>query len=144
MKYQLDKGYHCVSSLQFHLIFVVKYRKHIFDNDEIVDLLKMKIKEISETFKVDVINQECDVDHIHILFRSQPSLNIPKYVNTIKTITSREIRRNFPEIKTKLWKDAMWSPSYFVATTGEVTLDVLLNYVENQGKKRGKKDEVSK
>ncbi|NPE31956.1 IS200/IS605 family transposase, partial [Methanococcoides sp. SA1] len=58
----------------------------------------------------------------------------PKYINAIKTISSREIRRNFPEIKEMLCKDAFWSRSYFLATTGQVTLDILKKYVDNQGK----------
>jgi len=61
-------------------------------------------------------------------------LDIPKYINSIKTISSREIRRNFPEVQETLWKDAFWSRSYFLATTGQVTLDVLKRYVDNQGK----------
>ncbi len=75
---------------------------------------------------------ECDDDHIHILFKSKPTLDIIKYINTLKTITSREIRRNFPEIKEKLWKNALWSPSYFLATSGQVTLDILKKYVDEQ------------
>jgi len=97
-------------------------------------LLKTKIKEISKTFKVDVLNIECDKDHFHMLFKTKPTLDIPKYMNALKAITSREIQRNFPEIKKLIWNDALWSLSYFLATTGQVTLDQLKQYVENQGK----------
>jgi len=103
-------------------------------NDKIIDLLKTKIRKISETFEVDVLNVECDKDHFHLLFKSKPTLDIPRYINSLKTITSREIRRSFPEVKKLLWKDAFWSKSYFLATTGQVTLDVLKKYVEGQGK----------
>jgi putative transposase len=68
-----------------------------------------------------------------MIFKSKPTLNIPKYLNALKTITSREIRGNFPDVKNKIWEDVFWSPSYFLATTGQVTLDVLKKYVENQG-----------
>jgi len=116
---------------------VVKYRRKAL-NSEIVNFLKQKTKEISNTFGVTIINQECDKDHIHIIFKAKPTLDIPKYLNALKTITSREIRRNFPEVKEQLWKNAFWSPSYFLATTGQVTLDQLKKYVENQGVKNGK------
>ncbi len=76
---------------------------------------------------------ERDKDHVHILFKAKPTLSIPKYINALKTITSREIKRNFPEVKKKLWKNVFWSPSYFLATSGQVTLDVLKRYVESQG-----------
>jgi putative transposase len=69
-----------------------------------------------------------------MIFTAQPTLDIPKYINTIKTITSREIRKEFPEVKIRLWEDKFWSRSYFLATTGQVTLDVLKKYVESQNK----------
>lgn len=134
MRYHLDHGAHSVYSLQYHLVMVVKYRRQVLKNDDIIDLLKQKIHEISETFDVEILNQECDYDHIRVLFRSKPTLDMPRYINTIKTISSREIRRNFPEVKTELWGDSFWAPSYFLATTGEVTLDALKKYVEGQGK----------
>ena len=134
MKYQLDKSSHSVHSLQYHLVQCVKYRRDVFDNNEIIDFLKQKIMEISIRFDVKVLNIECDKDHFHMIFKGKPTLLIPKYINTIKTITSREIKRKFPEVKKKLWKEAFWSRSYFLATTGQVTLDVLNKYVENQGK----------
>ena len=134
MIYKLDKGSHSVYALQYHLVQCIKYRKKALVNEQIIDLLKTKIKEISETFKVDVLNIECDKDHFHMIFKSKPTLDIPRYMNALKTITSREIQRKFPEIKKMIWNDALWSPSYFLATTGQVTLDQLKKYVENQGK----------
>ncbi|MEJ5327711.1 MAG: IS200/IS605 family transposase [Candidatus Bathyarchaeia archaeon] len=132
MKYNLDRGAHSVYALQYHLVQVVKYRRQVFENEKIVDFLKQKVREISESFDVEVLNIECDKDHFYMIFKAKPTLNIPKYVNAIKTITSREIQRNFPEVKEKLWKGVFWSPSYFLATTGQVTLDVLKKYVEGQ------------
>ncbi|MEM3403745.1 MAG: IS200/IS605 family transposase [Nitrososphaeria archaeon] len=133
MKYKLDRGAHSVYALQYHLVQVVKYRRQVFENEKIVDFLKQKIREISESFDVDVLNIECNKDHFHMLFKAKPTLDMPRYINAIKTITSREIQRNFPEVKEKLWKGVFWSPSYFLATTGQVTLDVLKKYVEEQG-----------
>jgi REP element-mobilizing transposase RayT len=72
-----------------------------------------------------------------MLFKARPTLDIPRYVNAIKTITSREIQKKFPEVRERLWKGMFWSRSYFLATTGQVTLDVLKKYVENQGKGKG-------
>ena len=119
--YNLDKGQHSVYSLYYHFIQVVKYRKKVF------------LREISETFNVDVLDIE---DHFHMLFKATPLLNITKYVNAIKTITSREIQRNFPDVKNELYNNEFWAPSYFLATSGQVTLDVLKKYVDSQEAKR--------
>jgi len=131
MRYELNKGAHSVYALQYHLVQVVKYRKKVLENG-VVDLLKQKVREISGSFGVDVLDLECDKDYFHMIFKAKPTLDIPRYINAIKTITSREIQRNFPEVKKKLWSGVFWSPSYFLATTGQVTLDVLKKYVEAQ------------
>jgi len=132
MIYKLDKGSHSVYALQYHFVQCIKYRRKVLTDEKIIDLLRTKINEISKTFRVDVLNMECDKDHFHLLFKAKPILDIPKYLNAIKTISSREIRRKFPKIKKKLWEDTFWSRSYFLATTGQVTLDQLKKYVESQ------------
>ncbi len=134
MRYNLDHGSHAVYSLQYHYVQCIKYRRKALCDPKIVDFLKSKVHDISETFEVTVLDIECDKDHFHMIFNAKPTLELSKYINTIKTITSREIRKNFPTVKQLLWKDAFWSRSYFVASTGQVTLDILKKYVENQGK----------
>ena len=134
MKYAFDKGSHSVYALQYHLVIVTKYRRKVFTDSKIIDFLKMKNNEISDTFKVNILEQECDKDYIHIIFKAKPTLDIPKYINALKTISSREIQRNFLEVKKILWIDIFWSPSYCLITTGQVTLDQLMKYVDKQGK----------
>ena len=136
MSYDLDKGAHSVYSLYYYFIQVMKYRKKVFTNDMVVDFLKTKVRGIADTFNVEILEIECDKDHFHMLFKATPLLNIPQFVNAIKTITSREIQRRFPEVKKELWKGKFWSRSYFLATSGQVTLDVLKRYVDSQGIKR--------
>ncbi len=134
MHYDLDHGSHAVYSLQYHFVQCVKYRRPALSDPKIVDFLKSKIHSISKTFDVEVLNIECDKDHFHMIFTAKPTLELSKYINTIKTITSREIQKNFPEVKQLLWKNAFWSRSYFLATTGQVTLDILKKYVESLNK----------
>lgn len=136
MRYDLDRGAHSVYALQYHFVQCVKYRRKALNDPAVVDLLKAKVREVSLTFGVDVLNLEADVDHFHMIFKAKPTLEIPRYLNIMKTITSREIRRNFPNAREMVKDDAFWSPSYFLATTGQVTLDILKSYVENQGKNK--------
>ena len=136
MSYDLDKGAHSVYSLYYHFIQVVKYRRKVFINDELVDFLKTKVREIADRFNVEVVSMECDKDHFHMLFKGTPVLKITEFVNAVKAITSREIQRKFPGVRKVLWKGKMWSPSYFLATSGQVTLPVLMKYVESQEDKR--------
>ena len=131
--YKLDKTGNAVFSLCYHLIVVVKYRQKVFVDDAIISDIKTIMCNISDKFGVKIIEQECGVDHIHILFKSMPTLDMTKFVNVLKGNSSRNIRKNHKNfLKDKLWGDSFWSPSYFLATTGNVTIDILKKYVENQ------------
>lgn len=133
MEYTKEK--HKVHSMMYHIIFVVKYRKKVFTFPEIINTLKNKVDLISKTFDVKIISQETDIDHIHILIKAKPTLDIPKFINILKGHSSRELRKKHKEfLKNKLWGDAFWNPSYFIATTGNVSLTKLKEYIENQPK----------
>ena len=135
--YRLDKNGNCVFSLCYHLIIVVKYRRKVFENMELVSEIKSIISKISDSFDVEIIEQECGLDHVHILFRAKPTLNIINYVNLLKGNSSRNLRKKYTDfLKDKLWGDHFWSSSYFLATTGNVTIDILKEYVENQRKEQ--------
>ena len=133
-KYKWDKNKHSVYSLNYHLIICVKYRKKAFVNDKIINRLKEKIEFISELNNIKIINQECDKDHIHILFKCKPQTELIKYINSLKGSTSKILRNEFPELKQILWGNSFWSESYCLITTGQVTLNKLKAYVESQGK----------
>lgn len=132
MRYQLDSSAHSVYSLNYHLIFCTKYRRKAL-TDSISNRLKDIIIGISKDFQVKIIEQETDKDHIHILFKTKPTINITKYINSVKGVSSRILFQEFPEIKLKLWKGHLWSTSYCLLTTGQTILDVLKRYVESQG-----------
>ncbi len=123
-----------VYPLIYHLILVVKYRRHVFLEDiGIIEDVKTKIQELSNNFEVKVVEIECGIDHIHLLISAKPTLDIPKYINTIKGHSSRFLRMHYNTfLRDKLWGAHFWSPGYFIASTGNVSLDVLKQYVENQ------------
>lgn len=133
-KYKWDKNNHSVFALHYHLIICVKYRQKAFGEKNIINRLKEITKNISEKFDVIITNQETDIDHIHILFKCKPQTDLIKYINSLKGVTSRLLRQEFPELKKILWGDSFWSNSYCLITTGQVTLDILKKYVQSQGK----------
>ena len=131
--YHLDKTNNCIFSLCYHFITVVKYRQKVFTEDKIISDLKVITDKIALEFEVDVIEQECGEDHIHMLFRTKPTLDMTKFINILKGRSSRELREKYKNfLKNKLWGDSFWSPSYFLATTGNVTIDILKEYISNQ------------
>lgn len=133
MSYSFDKGTNGIYSLHYHFITCVKYRKPVFEREDIVSDLKQVVEQISSEYDVTVIEQECGKDHIHILFKCAPTLNFKDYIQALKGRTARYLRSKYSDyLSTLLWGKHFWSPSYFLATTGNVTIDVLSQYVESQ------------
>ncbi len=136
MKSIYDTNNHSVFLLQYHLILVTKYRRQVID-DEICKRLKEIFEYIAskDQYKLKIIEFNHDKDHLHILFKAEPKSEISKFINAYKSASSRLIKKEFPRVKEKLWKEYFWSRSFFLATTGGVTLEVLKQYVESQGKR---------
>ena len=142
---------HAVVNINYHLIMVTKYRKKVIVG-VIAERLKQEcIRLLEENFEGHVTSIETDQDHVHILLEYTPVDHVhiltelsPKYsvmeiMASLKGVTSRIIRRDFHDmIKDQLWGDSFWSDSYYAATTGGVTLDVIKRYVESQGKPKRK------
>lgn len=135
MTYKFDKNAHSVFTLNYHLVQCIKYRRKVLDFPEIIDELKSRTKRIAEIYDIEITAIETDLDHIHILFKSKPQTDLLKFINNWKSATSKALRNKFSNIiKKKLWKNTFWSRSYCLITTGQVTLDQVKKYVENQGK----------
>lgn len=113
---------------------MVKYRKKIFVNDEIIERAKELMRKISDENDVEVVNQECGDDHIHLMVSTKPTLQLTKYINLLKGHSARALRKEF-DFSEQLYGDSLWSDSYYIATCGNVSLDTLYNYIENQRKK---------
>lgn len=138
MRYRYDKGAHAIYSIQFHLVFCVKYRKKVLIG-KVSERLKEITQNIARSFGIEIIEQETDQDHIHILFASKPQVQVSRFVNNLKGVSSRLLRKEFPELRKELWGNSFWSPSYFIASTGQVSLETLRRYVEEQGHERPSK-----
>ena len=130
MKYNLETGSHTVYALQYHFVTVTKYRADIL-TDEIAERIGEISSDISEDFGVSIQSVNGGSDHVHILFTAKPTTNLTKFINSLKGVSSRKIRDEYPETRQAL-DSAFWQPGYFLATTGQVSIDVLMEYVEEQ------------
>lgn len=101
---KFDKSTSAVFSLNYHFITVVKYRRKVFTNDDIINSVKTIFEQISEKHDVKIIEQECDDDHIHLLFRAKPTLNFKSYIQALKGRSARLLRAQYLDLlKDKLW-----------------------------------------
>lgn len=122
-----------VSDLKAHLVLVTKYRKKVI-TPEILEKLIDITKSLSTKWGVEIIQINGETDHLHILFGYYPQMQISKYVNNIKSVTSRLINQDFAEhLNNFYWKESvLWTKSYFIASCGGVTIERLKEYVQTQ------------
>ncbi|MEC2709530.1 IS200/IS605 family transposase [Bacillus thuringiensis] len=131
---KLDSNNHSVFLLYYHLVLVVKYRRNVFD-DGMSDYAKEMFVRLSESYNITLVEWNHDIDHVHILFKAHPNTEMAKFINAYKSASSRLIKRDFPQVRKKLWKEMFWSRSFCLLTTGGSSIDVVKKYIENQGEK---------
>lgn len=121
---KLDSNNHSVFLLYYHLVLVVKYRRNVFD-DDMSDYAKEMFVRLSENYNITLVEWNHDVDHVHILFKAHPNTEMTKFINAYKSASSRLIKRDFPQVKKKLWKEMFWSRSFCLLTIGGSPIDVV-------------------
>lgn len=139
---ELETNNHSVFSLNYHLVLVVKYRREVI-NDEISVRLKNIFERIGEMYNIKVTEWNHDIDHVHVLFTAEPNSELSKFINAYKSASSRLIKKEYPQIREKLWKEYFWSRSFCLISTGGVTLETIKYYIENQGEKKSDKKQSS-
>ena len=132
---ELDNNNHSVFSMYYRLVLVIKYRRKVI-TPPVSDYAKDMFLRISTNYNITLIEWNEDRDHIHILFKAHPNTELSKFINAYKSASSRLIKKNFPEVKQKLWKEMFWSRSFCLLTTGGAPIEVIKKYIENQGEVR--------
>ena len=131
---KLDSNAHSVFLLYYHLVLVVKYRRKVFDED-ISGRAKEIFEYIAPKYNITLQEWNYDKDHVHILFKAHPKSEISKFINAYKSASSRLLKKEFPQIRKKLWEESFWSQSFCLLTTGGAPVEVIKKYIESQGEK---------
>lgn len=127
------RGRTCIYELHVHLVFVTKYRRGVLD-DEHLYRLKDIFGKVCSDFGASLVACDGEDDHVHLLVEYPPTVVLPKLVNSLKGVSSRLLRKEFPSIRTH--RNHLWSPSYFASSCGGASLDVVKQYVESQRQTR--------
>ncbi len=123
---------HSIYNLKYHLVVITKYRHKCISKDILKELNEI-FKNIIEGKNGTLIEFNGEPDHVHLLFEVPPQVELSKLVNTLKTVSSRLIRKNHSEyLKKYYWKPVFWSRSYCILTTGGATIEIIEKYIKSQ------------
>lgn len=132
----MDAGHiyksHNKTLLLYHLVFPAKYRKKVFKKD-VDKTLTETCLEISDRYEINFVEIGADIDHVHFLVQSVPTLSVTRIVTIIKSITSREMFSKHKELKEVLWGGKLWTSGFYANTVGMyANQEVIRKYIQNQ------------
>lgn len=132
-KQEINYLYHCVYNLHYHLVVVTKYRRKCI-TAAMLKRLKIICTELTEKWGCELVEFNGEADHLHLLLSLNPKVTPSIFVNNLKTVTSRLIRKEFGEhLKKTYWKDPVfWSRSYCILSCGGAPLSIIKQYIEQQ------------
>ena len=122
---------HSVSTMHIHLVFVTKYRQKIFDLAAI-QRLRAIFAGVCTELRADLVEMDGERDHVHLLVRYSPTVQVADLVRRLKGVSSRMLRMARPDIRMKFWKNVLWSPSHFAASCGGAPIEIVRKYIELQ------------
>ena len=127
----IRRASHAVYDCGYHLVWCPKYRKKLFGQEYLRERAKELFREIAKEYDYTIEELEVAVDHVHMLISFPPRYSISTVVKTLKSISARELFREHPSLRKKLWKGEVCEDGYFVRTVGdEVTTDIIKQYIK--------------
>ncbi len=125
-------GRHCVSVLHAHLVFVTKYRHPVFSSQHLGRMEEI-MRDVCTDFGCDLAEFNGEGNHVHLLVNFPPKVALSRLVNSLKGVSSRRLRQEFPGLRRHYWKaNRLWSGSYFAGSVGGAPITALRQYIEQQ------------
>ena len=129
---EIKSGRGYVYSIQYHIVWCVKYRHKILTPKIEKSLIKI-LNKIAEDNEFSILEVNTDLDHIHLLIDCKPQHYIPNIIKALKGVSARLLMLEYKdELKKKLWGGHLWNPSYFISTVSENTEEQIRNYIKAQ------------
>jgi putative transposase len=123
-------GSHTIFKIEYHFVWVTKYRYHVLKGD-IGERARDLIRQTCESFEIRIIKGAISKDHVHILVSAPPNMAPSEIMRRIKGRTASKLFEEFPALKKRYWGRHFWARGYFCATVGELTEDMIKQYLEH-------------
>jgi len=136
------KTAHSIYDLKYHIVWITKYRKPVLQG-EIALRVRELIRQTCATLDVYIVSGHVSKDHVHLLLSVPPDKSVSEVVQRLKGRSSRLMLEEFAELRRQFWGRHFWARGYFAASTGNVTDEIIKQYIESQDLKDSDDDEFS-
>ncbi|SNT48150.1 putative transposase [Streptosporangium subroseum] len=127
-------GRHCVFALHAHLVFVTKFRHEVFADTHLSRMEEI-MRDVCADFETELAEFNGESNHVHLLVNFPPKIALSKLVNSLKGVSSRRMRQEFPELAHHYYRATkLWSVSYFAGSVDGAPLSVLRQYIDQQNR----------
>jgi len=134
------KTSHGVYDIKFHLVWITKYRKPVL-HGEVATRVRDLIREICKSMDVEIIKGHVSKDHLHVFVSVPPHISVSKLVQRLKGKSSRKLMSEYRRIARQFWGRHLWARGYFAASSGNVTDEIIAQYIEMQDKMERARDD---
>ena len=125
------KTSHAIYDIKYHIVWITKYRKSVLTG-HIGKRTQDIIRQICKNNEVEILSGHVAKDHIHMLVSVPPHLSVSKLVQYLKGNSSHKLQMEFKELNKQYWGRHLWGRGYFAATSGNVTDEVIMEYIRTQ------------
>ena len=136
------KTAHSVYDLKYHIVWITKYRKPVLQGQIAVRVREL-IRQTCATLDVYIVSGHVSKDHVHLLLSIPPNRSVSEVVQRLKGRSSRLLLEEYNELRRQFWGRHFWARGYFAASTGNVTDEIIKQYIESQELDDGDDDEFS-
>ena len=126
----MRSGNHTISQLQVHIVWVTKYRYHVLKGD-VQKRCRDLIVQVCDAEDIRILKGVVSKDHVHMHIEYPPSMSVSDIVKKLKGRTSRKLQMEFKELSKRYWGKHFWAIGYGVWSTGNVTQDMVDEYLEH-------------
>ncbi|HAN10501.1 MAG TPA: IS200/IS605 family transposase [Clostridiales bacterium] len=125
------KTSHAIYDIKYHIVWITKYRKIVLTG-KIAERAREIIRLVCKNNDVEILAGHMSKDHVHLLLSAPPHISVSKLVQHIKGTTSRKLLMEYKELDKQYWGQHLWARGYFAASSGNVTDEVIIEYIKNQ------------
>ena len=127
-------GSHTKYKIEYHFVFITKYRYKALTGDVAVRLREL-VRQTCGMFEIEILRGVVSKDHVHILVSAPPNMSPSDIMRRVKGRVSRKIFEEFPHVKKRYWGRHFWARGYFCVTSGELTKEMIKEYLEHHFEK---------
>ena len=123
-------GSHTKFKIEYHFVWVTKYRFHVLQGDIALRVREL-VRQVCAKHEIEILRGVVSKDHVHILVSAPPDISPSEIMRRVKGRSSSKLFEEFPKLKKRYWRRHFWARGYFCVTAGELTKEMIMEYLDH-------------